>query len=178
MAGASEGGRTPGKAPGRLILAAMVIRPLTRDDISAIHRLEVEAYTPELHESDAAFLRLIELFPDGAFGCFDDEGLCGYAFGVPLKAGSTLALRAPLATIPADADTFYVHDVAVAERCRGRGVGRLLAQRLLDLARTLGFSRSELVSVQGSAPFWEQFGFRSVREFEYAPGAASTKMVR
>jgi GNAT superfamily N-acetyltransferase len=154
----------------------MTLRPLNRDDIGELHRLETECYAPALHESDAAFLRLIELFPEGAFGCFDGVGLCGYAFGVPLKAGQTLALRTPLETVPEDADTFYIHDVAVAERCRGRGVGRLLAERLLDLARARGFTRSELVSVQGSAPFWETFGFRRVREFEYAPGAPSITM--
>ena len=156
----------------------MEFRPLGRGDVSLLHRLEAESYLPSLHESDEAFIRLIELFPEGALGCFDDEGLCGYAFGVPLKAGSTLELRTPLEQIPVGADTFYIHDVAVAERCRGRGVGRALATRLLDLARERGFTRSELVSVQGSAPFWEKFGFRRVREFEYAPGAASTKMVR
>jgi GNAT superfamily N-acetyltransferase len=155
----------------------MVIRPLTRDDVPAIHALEVEAYLPPLHESAEAFIRLIEIYPEGAFGCFDEDGLCGYAFGVPLKGGTTLELRSPLAAIPADADTFYIHDVAVAARCRGRGVGRLLAGRLVDLARARGFVRSELVSVQGSAPFWEQFGFREERRFEYAPGAPSLKMV-
>jgi predicted N-acetyltransferase YhbS len=156
----------------------VVFRPLTRGDVPGLHRLEAEAYLPSLHESDEAFIRLIELFPEGALGCFDDQGLCGYAFGVPLTAGSTLQLRSPLERIPDAADTFYVHDVAVAERCRGRGVGRALATRLLDVARARGFTRAELVSVQGSAPFWEKFGFRRVEEFEYAPGAASTKMVR
>jgi len=153
-------------------------RTLARDDIAGLHRLEAESYLPSLRESDEAFIRLIELFPEGALGCFDGEGLCGYAFGVPLKAGWTLELRSPLDKIPDDADMFYVHDVAVAERCRGRGVGRALATRLLDLAQARGFPRSELVSVQGSAPFWEKFGFRRVQEFEYAPGAGSTKMVR
>jgi GNAT superfamily N-acetyltransferase len=155
----------------------VVFRTLTRDDIAGVHRLEAESYLPALHESDEAFLRLIALFPEGAIGCFDDQGLCGYAFGVPLKAGSTLELRTPLEEIPDEADTFYIHDVAVAERCRGHGVGRALVTRLLDLARDRGFTRLELVSVQGSAPFWEKFGFRRVREFEYAPGALSTSMV-
>ena len=156
----------------------MTLRPLTRHDIDALHRLEAESYLPSLHESDAAFLRLIELFPDGAVGCFDDEGMCGYALGVPLTAGSTLALQSPLDRIPDGADMFYIHDVAVAARCRGRGIGRLLATRLLDVAAARGLTRSELVSVQGSAPFWERFGFRRVRDFEYAPGAPSVTMIR
>jgi GNAT superfamily N-acetyltransferase len=156
----------------------MRLRRLTASDITALHALEAEAYLPSLHESDEAFLRLIALFPEGAVGCFDDEGLCGYAFAVPLTAGATLELREPLARIPEGADTFYIHDVAVTARCRGRGVGRMLATRLLDLARARGFTRAALVSVQGSAPFWERFGFRAVAQFEYAPGAPSVKMVR
>jgi len=156
----------------------VIFRLLTRDDIPGLHRLEAESYLPTLHESDEAFIRLMELFPEGAIGCFDDEGLCGYAFGVPLKAGWTLELRTPLERIPDEPDTFYIHDVAIAERLRGRGVGRALALRLLDLARERGLTRCELVSVQGSAPFWERFGFRRVEEFEYAPGAPSAKMVR
>jgi GNAT superfamily N-acetyltransferase len=156
----------------------VVVRPLTPDDIAELHRLEAEAYIAELHESDEAFLQLIELFPEGAVGCFDALGLCGYAFGTPTMAGTTLPLRSPLESIPEDADTFYIHDVAVAERCRGRGVGRLLAEKLLELARARGFRRSELVSVQGSAPFWKQVGFEPAYEFEYVPGVPSIKMAR
>ena len=156
----------------------MTVRPLSRDDIGALHDLEAASYLPSLHESDAAFLRLIELYPEGAIGCFDEDGLCGYALGVPLRAGMTLALQSPLERIPEDADMFYVHDVAVAARCRGRGIGRMLATRLLAVAASRGLTRSELVSVQGSAPFWERLGFRAVEHFEYAPGAASVKMIR
>jgi predicted N-acetyltransferase YhbS len=156
----------------------MELRPLTPADIGELHRLEAEAYLPELHESDDSFLQLMRLYPEGAFGCFDESGLCGYAFATPTKAGTTLELRVPLERIAEDADTFYIHDVAVSARCRGRGIGGMLAQRLLDLAREKGFRRSELVSVQGSAPFWERFGFERVSEFEYVPGAPSTKMAR
>jgi len=149
---------------------------LTPADIPDIHRLEAETYLPELHESDAAFLQLLRLFPEGAFGYFDADGLCGYAFGAPSIAGTILELRTPLQSIPDTPDTFYIHDVAVALRCRGRGIGRMLATRLLALAAAKGFRRSELVSVQGSAPFWRRFGFQPLYEFEYVPGVASVKM--
>jgi len=154
----------------------MTLRPLTASDVSAIAVIEAAVYEPSLHVSDEAFRRLIEIYPAGALGCFDDDGLCGYAFGVPLTAGSILDLRAPLPAVPANADVFYVHDVAVAPRCRGTGVGRVLVRRLLDLARAARFTRAELVAVQGAAPFWERFGFRAVREFEYVPGVPSTQM--
>ena len=155
----------------------VTVRPLERGDIGALHDLEAEVYVPALHVSDAAFLRLMDLYPAGAIGAFDDEGLCGYAVGVPVRAGATLDLHVPLAALDEHADTFYVHDVAVAPRRRGTGLGRALGTRLVEHARANGFTRGELVSVQGSAPFWEKLGFRRVREFVYAPGVPSTKMV-
>jgi ribosomal protein S18 acetylase RimI-like enzyme len=157
---------------------APVLRRLTPEDLPQLHALEAETYLPELHESDEAFLQLMRLYPEGAFGCFDQDGLCGYAFATPFVAGTTLALRAPMTALPERADTFYIHDVAVAPRCRGRGIGRQLAARLLQLARDQGFARSELVSVQGSAPFWRRFGFEPAGEFDYVPGIRATKMAR
>ena len=151
-------------------------RRLTLADVPAVHSLELDAYEPSLHESSESLARLIALFPEGALGAFDDRGLCGFIFGVPLRRGMTLDLRSPLTGLPAHTDMFYVHDIAVAERSRGRGVGQELASRLLAVARARGFRHAELVSVQGSAPFWERFGFRAVRELEYAPGAASVQM--
>ena len=156
----------------------MTFRRLVPRDLSAIGALEAEAYLPSLHVSEAAFLRLIELCPDGAVGCFDEDGLCGYAFGVPLTSGSTLDLRVPLPAIPDAPDIFYIHDVAVSERCRRQGIGRQLAVQMLDLARDQGFTRIELVSVQGSAAFWRTLGFVDGHAFEYAPGAPSLHMTR
>jgi GNAT superfamily N-acetyltransferase len=154
----------------------ITLRRLTADDLPQIHRLEAETYLPSLHESDEAFLRIIDLFPAGAIGLFDGDELCAYAFAVPLRAGSVLALKAPLRALPEGADMLYIHDVAVGERHRGRALATRLVAAALDLARVYGLPTSELVSVQGSAPFWERFGFRRVEEFEYAPGAPATKM--
>jgi predicted N-acetyltransferase YhbS len=158
-------------------MTSLTFRQLTPADMPAVSRLEAEAFVPSLRGADATLARLIDLFPEGAIGCFDERGLCGFALGVPLSANATIDLAVPLEAVPAGADTFYIHDVAVAPRCAGRGFGRALAERLIGVGRRLGFRRFDLVSVQGSAPFWERFGFRRVHDFEYAPGAASTKMV-
>ena len=156
----------------------ITFRHLTPDDLPEVHWLEAEAYEPALHESDEAFLRLIALYPEGAFGFFDGASLCAYAFGLPLPSGAVLALQAPLAALPPHADMFYIHDVAVAGPYRGRGLAVQLVTKLLALARERGFRTSELVSVQGSAPFWGQFGFERVSEFDYTPGTPATKMQR
>ena len=149
---------------------------MTPGDLPQLHRLEAETYLPSLHESDEAFLRIIELFPEGAFGIFEGDELCAYAFAVPLPAGAVLELKTPLRELPPHATMLYIHDVAVGERCRGRGLAKQLVEALLDLARARGLPAAELVSVQGSAPFWQRFGFRRIEAFEYAPGAPATKM--
>jgi ribosomal protein S18 acetylase RimI-like enzyme len=152
------------------------LRRLTPGDIPQLHRLEAETYLPSLHESDEAFLKIIELFPEGAFGFFEGDELCAYAFAVPLPAGMVLELKTPLTELPPHADSLYIHDVAVGERHRGRGLATRLVATLLARARARGLPASELVSVQGSAPFWQRFGFQRIEELEYGPGAPATKM--
>jgi ribosomal protein S18 acetylase RimI-like enzyme len=154
----------------------IAFRHFTPDDLPAIHRLEAELYEPALRVSDEAFLALLALFPDGAFGFFDGPELCAFAFAVPLTAGAILDLAAPLTSLPPDADTFYIHNLGVAPRYRGRGLAGRLVGTLFDLARARGFRASELVSVLGSAPFWERFGFTRIAELDYAPGAPAVQM--
>lgn len=154
----------------------IALRHFTPDDLPAIHDLEAELYEPALRVSDEAFLRLLTLFPDGAFGCFEGPELCAFAFAVPLTAGTVLDLATPLEALPPGVDTFYIHNLGVAPRYRGRGLARRLVGTLFDVARARGFRASELVSVHGSAPFWERFGFVRVAEFDYAPGAPAVRM--
>ena len=156
----------------------ITFRHLTADDLPELHRLEAETYEPALHESDEAFLRLIALYPEGAFGYFDGTALCAYAFAVPLPSGSVLDLKAPLEALPSGADMFYIHDVAVAAPYRGRGLAAALVARLLELARARGFRTSELVSVQGSAAFWGNSALSASQTSRYAPGSPATKMQR
>ena len=154
----------------------IALRHLTPDDLPAIHRLEAELYELTLRVSDEAFLGLLTLFPDGAFGVFDERELCAFGFAVPVPAGTVLDLQQPLEKLPPGADTFYIHNVGVAAPYRGRGLARQLVGALLDVARAHGLRACELVSVQGSAPFWETFGFAKGAVFDYAPGAAATHM--
>ena len=141
-------------------------RQLSPGDLPALHHLEAEAYEPALRVSDAAFLRLIELYPDGALGVFDGARLCAFAFALPLRSGTVLDLGAPLESLPPDPDAFYIHNVVVAPDCRGRGLAVAIVTTLFELARARRLDVCELVSVQGSSPFWEQFGFAPVAAFK------------
>ena len=58
-------------------------------------------------------------------------------------------------------DILFLHDLAVLREHKNKRIGRQLVAHLLALAPTLGFRESLLVAVQGSAPFWANFGFTS-----------------
>ena len=154
----------------------IALRHFTPDDLPAIHSLEAALYGPALRVSDEAFLRLVTLFPEGAFGFFDGSELVAFAFAVPLTTGAVLDLAAPLEALPPDADVFYIHNLGVAPQYRGLGLAGRLIEALFDLARARGFRACELVSVQGSAPFWERYGFVRIAELDYAPGAPAVQM--
>ena len=153
-------------------------RHLTASDMPAITRLEAELYVPALRISDAAFRQLLALFPDGALGVFDDGNLCGFVFALPLRSGTILDLDAPLERLPADADAFYIHNLGVAAAHRGRGLANELIAAAFAVGRLGGLRVCELVSVHGSEPFWERYGFDRLSEFEYAAGAPATRMRR
>jgi GNAT superfamily N-acetyltransferase len=56
----------------------------------------------------------------------------------------------------------------VAERCRGRGLGRLLGEHSLDRARELGYSAMQFNQVVATnrvaIHLWQRLGFRTIGE--------------
>ena len=56
------------------------------------------------------------------------------------------------------ADTSYIADVALLPEYQGRGLGRQIVQRLIDLSQ--GHRKILLFAVPGKEPFYQKFGFR------------------
>ncbi len=83
--------------------------------------------------------------------------VCGYAVSHPVRSGQPPALDSLLGEIAADADQYYIHDVAILAASRGRGHAAEGIGRLLAVATR--YATTSLVSVYGTAPFWARFGF-------------------
>jgi hypothetical protein len=66
--------------------------------------------------------------------------------------------------LPAGAGHLYLHDLAVAPRAHGCGLGRRLVQAMLARIARSGLAHSALVSVQASRRFWESFGYMAAPE--------------
>lgn len=56
----------------------------------------------------------------------------------------------------------YLHDLALAEEARGKGIAKKLVENLIDTAKTQGFKKILLVAVQHSGGFWGKFGFLQI----------------
>ncbi|MEW7847504.1 GNAT family N-acetyltransferase [Massilia aurea] len=150
-------------------------RLLLPSDLDAVLRIQAACYPPAMQEPAAIVLsRMAAACGTCLAGC-DDDGLCGYLFAYPSRLGLVTDLGAPFSPAQ-DADTLYLHDLALDPRAQGRGIARALMAEALCLAGTMGLGHSALVSVQDSTRFWHALGYRitSTRDaglHTYPPGA-------
>jgi predicted N-acetyltransferase YhbS len=142
----------------------MMLRPMTEQDLDGVLAVQAACYPPAMQEPAAVVLARLRAAPGTALVAGDPRGICAYVFAYPSKLGRITPLNAGFAPA-ADADTLYVHDLAVHPRAHGQGLGRRLAQTLLGAARGLGLAHGALVAVLDARPFWENLGFS-----ETAPG--------
>ena len=63
---------------------------------------------------------------------------------------------------PIDARQIQMRQVAVDEKVRGRGIGRMMVKYSENLARTLGCEEMVLHARETAVPFYEQLGYTRV----------------
>jgi GNAT superfamily N-acetyltransferase len=152
-------------------------RRLRDGDWAAVAALEAAVYGPlGLSEGRAALESRGRSSPGTCFvldaGPADDSAgrpaLAGYLLALPYPEGAAPDLRRP------ERDThrggnLHLHDMVVAPRLRGLGLGGRLLRHLVAVARVGGFERISLVAVGGSETFWAAHGF-SARPGPPPPG--------
>lgn len=130
------------------------------DDLDAVLAVQAQCYPAPMQEAAAVVqARLRAARPTTLVACDGAHGaVCAYVFAYPSRLGRVTALDAPFAPQP-QPDTLYIHDLAVAPRAHGAGLGRRLVRRLFALARDAGLAHAALVSVQDTRRFWEGMGY-------------------
>lgn len=131
---------------------------MTAGDLAAVGRIAAVVH-PLFPEDDAVFAERLALAPAGCLVLEDAAGPAGYAIGHPWRARDFPPLDTLLGALPADAEAFYIHDVAILPEARGSGAAGAVARRLIAHAAALGLGELSLVAVNGSAPFWARHGF-------------------
>lgn len=61
-------------------------------------------------------------------------------------------------------EVLYIVSVGVLPRYRGRGIGRRLIEREIEIARRMGVEKVQLIGHTRSQPLYERIGFKAVRE--------------
>ncbi|WP_137173957.1 GNAT family N-acetyltransferase [Massilia sp. HP4] len=153
----------------------ITVRPLQPADLEAVLRVQAACYPPSMQEAAGVLLARLAAAPATCLAACDADGVCGYLFAYPSRLGRVTDLGAPFAVAP-NADTLYLHDLAVDPRALGRGLARTLVADMLERGRGLGLAHAALVSVQDSTRFWSGFGFaaRATNDpglLTYPPGA-------
>ena len=139
-------------------MARLVLRPMAPEDLPAVLTLQAQGYPAALHDSAGAFLSRMSLSAELNLTAWREGELAGYLVSHPWGAGSPPPVDAVLA--PATpANCWYVHDLSVAQAARGLGVGRILLSAGRGAAMARGLTRSELIAVEGAAPFWRRQGW-------------------
>jgi GNAT superfamily N-acetyltransferase len=133
-------------------------RPLSKADIPSLISI-ADTIHPGLPEDASVFAERTQLFPSGCLALVEEDKLVGYAISHPIRHNHPPALDSLLGEIPSDADTYYIHDVAVLPKYRGKGYANVGIEKLIAVAE--GYAKSCLVSVYGTEKFWGKFGFKA-----------------
>lgn len=100
-----------------------------------------------------------QLYPAGAWFCEVGGKAAGYLLSHPWPENSVPALDALLGAVHENADSYYIHDLALLPDIRGVGAAGAVVRVALAHATTSGFTTASLVAVNGSQAFWEMKGF-------------------
>ena len=138
-------------------------RPMGTADLPAVLGISQEVH-PAYPEDPAVFAERLALYPAGCFVLAGQGGLHGYALSHPWRFGEPPTLNTLLQALPEAPDTYYLHDIALADTARGGRLGSRIVARLVAVARAAGLETLSLVAVNGSVPFWRRQGFEVVRD--------------
>jgi GNAT superfamily N-acetyltransferase len=142
-------------------------RAMTTLDLPAVEAI-AEAVHPDFPEDAAVFVERQRLYPEGT-RLLELHGVAsGYILSHPWPFKALPALNSLLGAIPADADTMYLHDLALLPKARGIGAAAAIVGDILRHARATGFATVSLVAVNGSQAFWHKHGFRPLPAPELA----------
>jgi predicted N-acetyltransferase YhbS len=139
----------------------MPISIITSDSWNDIVTIQTEVYGNQFHEDVEALKSKWSVSPDTCLIYKSENRIDAYLLAHAWNSELPPKLFQAL-TPDVKGDILFLHDLAVSNRVKGMGVGGILVNQLLEIARTKQYSKVMLVSVQNSITFWSKSGFRLV----------------
>ncbi|RYF75599.1 MAG: N-acetyltransferase [Comamonadaceae bacterium] len=135
-----------------------VVRPLALHDLPGLLAIQRACYGEGFVESGEVFSRRIAS-PANCSLVLERAGVvCAYLAAYRSARGKVTPLHGDFEPV-LDADTLYLHDLAVRPDCSGQGFARALLEPLWSQAEMEGLQHTALVSVQGSEAYWQRHGY-------------------
>lgn len=155
----------------------MRVRRIVEADWPEILSIQNEIYAPEVVESEQVLRSKYEFSPTTCLVCADMQGaLVAYCLAYPYPQDGIPELGAITTKISETANLF-VHDLAVRNSSRGRGIAKQLFSALREIALRQNFSSLSLVALPNAIGFWEKMGLQKASDQNafsgYGPGACS-----
>ncbi len=143
----------------------VTINRITLEEIPSVLEIQRDCYGGGYIEDSRTFTRMIAAYSQGCLGATVGGILAAYVFSHPYRENVVKPLDLALVLNGAE-DCMYLHDIAVHHRHRGKGLTRMLMERVDHETRRGGFEVQCLVAVQNSQEFWRKHGFKTVRMIE------------
>ena len=138
-------------------------RPMKAGDIAAVTAISDQVHGAFTEGADVYADRLT-LYPAGCFVLEQDGHVRGYLITHPWMAADPPALNRLLGAMPAKADCYYLHDLAILPNMQGGGAGSAAMRHVVDAAREAGQNRILLMAVNGADSFWQRQGFADMSD--------------
>ena len=133
-------------------------RAMSAMDLGAVEAI-AEVVHKDFFEAPEVLAERRRLYPHGAHLLEIGERPVGYVLSHPWRSASVPMLNALLGALPEDADTYYLHDLALLPVARRMGAAGFIVTALVKHAAARGFRTLSLVAVNGSERFWAARGF-------------------
>ena len=114
---------------------------------------------PDFFESPDVLAERQQLYHFGSDLLEVNERPAGYVLSHPWSLGELPRLNSLLGGLPENADTYYIHDLALLPVARRIGAATYITNALAKHARAHGFPTMSLVAVNGSLGFWQRHEF-------------------
>lgn len=141
-----------------MMLKDVAWRALTTYDLPAVQGI-ADTVHADFFESAEVLAERQRLYRNGCYLLEIGEKPVGYVLSHPWRYGSLPPLNTLLGQLPAEPDTYYLHDLALLPVARRIGAASKIVAALEKHARSEGYPTMTLVAVNGSMPFWQRHGF-------------------
>jgi ribosomal protein S18 acetylase RimI-like enzyme len=140
-------------------------RAMQLRDLVDVIRIQAEAYTDEILETDEVIYARFAQTPDTSWVVERAGEVCGYLVGYQSVLGEVSAWGDEFTHKP-QSSALYLHDLAISKSAAGCGLGPRLVNYALEEARQRELRAAALVSVQDSKSFWRKLGFNECEHLD------------